>query len=189
MDEENKEELETPENNPGGDANPEAAGEETPKNEEDEEEVLTPEQVADLKKRAKASSQNFERAKKAEAELKLLREQPKDEKLSGSLSTDDVLYLAKADVHEADTQMVVEYSKKMGVSIKEAHGFLRPVLKERAEERATALASQTRTTRTASKVGDSELLSNYNQGKWVPKTDQDFERLAAAEMEAKVKKN
>lgn len=47
----------------------------TQEGEAPEAEALTPEEIAEMKKRAEVSSQNFERAKKAEAEKKVLQEQ------------------------------------------------------------------------------------------------------------------
>lgn len=83
--------------------------------EETEEETLTPEQIADLKNKANVSSQNFERAKKAEEEKKLLQE--KVQELESQLVTteyadpDDVVQTKLAELSaklakiEQDKQM------------------------------------------------------------------------------------
>lgn len=69
---------------------------------EPEEETLTPEQIADLKNRANVSSQNFERAKKAEEDKKLLQE--KVQELESQLVTteyadpDDVVQTKLAEL-------------------------------------------------------------------------------------------
>jgi hypothetical protein len=67
------------------DTQPEAQEEETP-----EVEALSPEEIAELRKRADVSSQNYERAKKAEAEKKELQRQLEEAQLnSDSFTTDD----------------------------------------------------------------------------------------------------
>jgi hypothetical protein len=59
------------------------------------------------------------------------------------LSIGDTLYLAKTDIHEEDVQDVLNYAMKMGVSVKDAYAFYKPILKERQEVRQTAIATQT----------------------------------------------
>lgn len=68
-----------------------------------EEKPLTPEEIADLKKKAEVSSQNFERAKKAEEEAKKLKQRLEEE---GSSDTDyeDVEQL-KTKISEIEGQL------------------------------------------------------------------------------------
>lgn len=101
----------------------------------------------------------------------------------GGLSQKDVIYLAKADIHEEDIDEVVELAKLKKVSVAEAHKFMAPILKERQEERQTALATQSRGgNRGTSKETPEVLISKAIRGEEV-----DPEKLAAARMAQKLK--
>lgn len=144
---------------------------------------MTAEQIADLQKKAEASSQNFERAKKAEAELKEARAklEVKAPSNQDGLSTKDVVYLAKADIHADDVDDVLTYAKKMGVSVSEAHKFFKPILSERAEERKTASASHTKGgARGNSKVSGEELLRKAETTGEVPETAEGMQSVFEA---------
>lgn len=152
-------------------------------------EEYTPEQIADFKKKAEVSSQNFERLKKAEADLKEAREKlksaPTSENKEEALSTKDVLYLAKADVHEDDVNEVLEWSKFKKVSIAEAHKQLKATLQVRAEERKSAeTANVSNVRRGPTKVTAETLLDNAKAGK-LPENDDDIARLVDARIRAK----
>ena len=168
----------TPEADPtaqeGGDGTPKAGDE------------LTPEQVADLKKRASASSQNFERLKKAEEELKKLKEEKKQTppvSQDKRLSDEDIIYISKVDIHQDDLSDVREYAEKYGKTIKEAHGFLTPILEKRAEERRSAEASNTaRSPRGTATPKGSDLLAQAAKGQ-LPSEDDDAGIRALVEAE------
>jgi hypothetical protein len=140
----------------------------------EEVETLSPEEIADLKKKAEASSKNFERLKKAEAELKEAREKLKSSSTqTDALSTKEMLYLAKADIDAADVEEVLAYSRKMGVDITQAHKFYKPILAERAEERKTAAATLTRgPARGASKVNGADILAKMERTGELPDSDE-----------------
>lgn len=156
---------------------------ETPETPEVEEE-LSPEQIVDLKKKAEVSSQNFERAKKAEAELKKLRDKPADAAPSSSteLTFKDALAISKADVHEDDVDEVADYAKLKGISISKAlqSDVVKAILADKTEKRNTAAATNvTNTRRGPQKITDEALLESARGGK-LPEGDSDIERLVAA---------
>jgi hypothetical protein len=154
-----------------------------------EQEELSPEQIADLKKKADASSQNYERLKKADAELKELRAKLKDTgapvSQSQALSNKDVLYLAKSDVHEDDIDEVLEWAKFKNISVADAHKSLKPALEIKAEQRKTAEAANISAVRRGpTKASEETLLDNARAGK-LPDTEAEIERLIRAKQKAK----
>ena len=155
--------------------------EETEQNDE-----LSADAIAELKAKAEVSSQNFERAKKAEEELKALKlKAPSKE---NGLDNKDILYLAKADIHEDDMDEVLEYAKFKKLPVKEAHKLLEDMLSVRSEQRKTAQASNTGASqRGASKVDGSTLIQNASKGR-LPEDDAGIEALVAAEMAQKTQK-
>lgn len=120
------------------------------------------------------------RAEKAE---KGSKEKPEPKSETG-LSQKDVIYLAKADIDEQDLDDVIEYANLKKIPVSEAHKFMNPILKERAEERKTAQATVVKTgNRGASKNTPESILADVRSGKEV-----DPEVLAKARMELKLKK-
>lgn len=107
----------------------------------------------------------------------------KEPEAQTGLSTKDTIYIAKADIHEDDIEEVLELAQLKKVSVKEAHDFMRPILKERQEERKTAQATQVRGgTRGTSKDTHEAILAKADKGE-----DVDAEKLAAARMQRKLK--
>lgn len=134
----------------------------------------------------------FERAKKAEAELKALKAKPQQtaapvEKQTG-LSTKDTLAFIDAKVtNEEDVDFVAEYAAFKKISIPEA--LKSPVviteLKTNAEQRTTAQATNTGSSRRgSSKPTGEQILNAAAQGKFSDDTDE----LAQARIDAKKKK-
>lgn len=144
-------------------------------------ETLTAEEIAELRsKAAKAdeleakNKQLFERAKKAET----TRAEPQAP--SESLSTKDVVYLAKADLHNDDVDEVLELAKLKGISVSKAHEYLKPILDVRAEQRTSASAANVSNVRRGpSKVTDEVLVSKASKGE-LPDDDEGIERLISA---------
>lgn len=98
------------------------------------------------------------------------------------LSQKDVIYLAKASINDDDIDEVTNYASKMGVSVKEAHEFLKPVLQVRNEERKTAEATNTsKQTRGTGKVSPESILDKARKGQ-ISEDDKDIEALVEAEM-------
>lgn len=138
--------------------------------------------IEDLKKRAEASSQNFERAKKAEDELKKLKSEKPEEVSRDGLSNKDVIFLAKADIHEDDMDEVLDWAKFKKVPVSEAYKQLKTTLNVREEERKSAAASNTSNARRGSSHATGEsLLSQAKAGK-IPESDEDIQSLIKAKM-------
>lgn len=128
----------------------------------------------------------FERAKKAEAEVRRLRERLKEpppkpqveQKKPDELTPKDLYALMEAKVPQADIDEVIKASKLLGKSISEAlqDGFVKARLKDLAEQRQTANATNTTgSKRTTTKITDDVLVEQARQGK-----DVDPEALATA---------
>lgn len=148
----------------------------------------TPEEIAELEKRASQSSQNFERAKAAEAELKKFRAQA-PAATPEVLSTADTIFLAKTDIHEEDLDEVLERSKSRKISVKEAYQQLKPLLDSRAEERRSAAAAHTRGGRSApSETKPSDLLRKAEESGEVPDSETGMKSVAQARLDRKRKK-
>lgn len=110
------------------------------------------------------------------AEGKLTGEK-KPAEAKGDLPSEDIIYLSKADIHEDDIKEVVNYAKKMGLGVKEAHAFYKPILKERAEMRKTAEVSNTGTSRrSTSKPSDADLLKKAQEGE-LPEDPDEIARI------------
>ncbi len=95
------------------------------------------------------------------------------------LPSKDIIYLAKADIHEEDLPDILDYSKKMGVDVSKAHDHYKPILEVRAEQRKSASVSNTTTTRqTKTKVDGDVLLKNlHDKGEIPDKGSKDAEEL------------
>lgn len=125
--------------------------------------------------KAEELAKNYKiRAEKAEGVAKKAIPEPKTE----GLNVTDVLYLSKAnDLHQDDVPEVLEYAKKMGVSVQKAHEHYKPILVVRMEERKTAEVSNAGGGRSSTKkTSEAELLANAHQN-IVPDSDAEIDRL------------
>lgn len=147
-------------------------------------ETLTPEEIADLKKKAGVSSQNFERAKKAEADLKEARKQLEGTVQSkDTLSTMDVLALAKAGIEDDDMDLVTKFAKLQEMTVKDAlkDTTLKAILDTKAEERRTAATAHTKGgARGTSKVTGEDLLRKAETTGEVPTSTEGMQALFIA---------
>lgn len=128
----------------------------------------------------------YERAKKAEAEAKKLKQQPKESepKTDSNLSLKDIRALQ--DVHEDDLEEVMNYAKFKGISIADAKkdSVVRTLLKNKEEERKTAEATSTgKTKRGVSSLSDEQVVEAAYSGKEI-----DPARLAEAQLALRRKK-
>ena len=152
--------------------------------------TLSEEEITELKKKADLADNYKTRAEKAETKLKKSskpkEEAPKVETPKGGLSDEDLIYVAKSDIHDEDLSEVREYAEKHEVSIREAHKYLKPVLDVKTQERKTAEATQTKGgKRGASNISGEAMLKEASQDNMVPEDDKGIEALVAAEMAAK----
>jgi len=139
--------------------------------------------LAERLEKAETLANNYKiRAEKAERLAKSAKTvtTPKQTPTAGELSQRDWLYLAKADVHDEDLNEVTNYASKNGITVKEAHEYLKPILAVNAEQRNTANASNTGSSKRGSgKVSDETLLGNASKGT-LPDNDADLQRLINA---------
>lgn len=149
--------------------------------EETVEEVNSEESSEELKaKLAKAEelANNYKtRAEKAEAKAK--EPKPKQD----GLSTSDVIFLAKTDIHEDNLDEVIEWAKFKKIPVSEAYKQLKPKLDVEAEIRRTQQATQTKgSPRGANKVSGEELLSQAQRTGEVPDDAEGMQALFNARL-------
>jgi len=168
---------------------------------DEERNSLTPEEIetfktsiteneAKLAEERKAKDEELAKAKELAENYKIRAEKAekgKKEEKTSELSTKDILYLAKADIHEDDMNDVLEWAKFKNISVQEAHKQLKGTLDVRAEERKTAAASNTGTSRPGTQVSGESLLEKAKEGQ-LPEKDEDIDKLVEARMQAKLKK-
>jgi hypothetical protein len=145
----------------------------------------------DRDERLKALEKENQTLKIQKAKLKEKQGQVKEEvKTDSSLSNTDLYALIKNNVEEEDISEVVDYAKLKKVSVQDAlkSNFIKTYLKERAEERNVATASNTGTAkRSSAKTPDDVLLKNLQNKGELPESEDDMKRLIEAELQAKRK--
>lgn len=154
----------------------------------------------DLETLQEKNKKLFERAKKAEAEAKLLkaerlkaeeRAKVKPEPSSNvSVSIKDQIAIVNAKIHEDDVEDVMEYAKFKNIPIAEAlkSNVVMATLKDKAEQRRTAEVTNTSgSKRVNAKVTDDALLAKADKGD-LPESEDDIERLIDARISGRIKK-
>jgi hypothetical protein len=126
-------------------------------------------------KKAKELADNYK--KRAEKAEKKAKEAPAP---VGNVSQSDILYLAKADIHEDDIGYVTEYAQKFGISIKEAHAQTSPILAQRKEERTTAQVTSTKSARGIKTRTGEDYLEKAEQTGEIPTDDKGMQALILA---------
>lgn len=99
-------------------------------------------------------------------------------------STKDLVALMNAKVSEEDIGEVEEFARFKKISIAEAlkSTTVQSILRDKAEQRKTAEATNTGSSRrSTSKVSDEFLVSNARSGK-LPENEEDIQRLIRAKM-------
>ena len=149
----------------------------------------------DLEEQVEESDEDAEALKKKIATLEAQKEhwrkkanEKKDEATpkEGSVASRDLIALMNAKVHEDDISEVEDYAKYRGISIADAlkSSVVKTLLSERAEQRNTALATNTSKARpSSSRLSDDVILKNASQGKI-----DDVEALVNARFNAKKNK-
>lgn len=130
------------------------------------------EQLRDRLKKAEELAHNQKvRAEKAESKLKKGGDPKREEKAIPSkdaegLSNSDMFALVKANIAEEDIDEVRDYANLKKISISEAlrASFVQGLLAEKAEQRRTAEATNTGTSRRASTKTTEQLLSDAEGG-------------------------
>lgn len=164
--------------------------------EEHKEDVVTEEDTATDDEKAKAleiAENQKKRAEKAEREAKELKAKLKE--LEGTtapsqtttLSEKDRLALYEAKVTTDDLDEVLEFAAFKKVSVTEAlkNTTLRSLLSERAEERKTAAATQTRSARGSKQTTGQDLLDKARSTGQIPDDDAQIQAMAQARLAAR----
>lgn len=169
LDEEELDEEEDEEEIEGEEEDEEDEGDE--EDDEDDDENLSEEELrAKLKKQKQIAKNQKIRAEKAESKLK--KNAPPSSKKSSTkkqaeLSTADVFTLVKAGVHEDDTEEIRDYASLKKMTIKEAlkTSFIKTLLAEKEEERKTAEAAHTGSSRRSTgRKSSSQILTDAAEG-------------------------
>lgn len=160
------------------------------------EEVTTPEEETEtVESLTDKNKKLYARAKKAEGFVEVNGEWVKKPKAQtetttvvpsqDGLSTKDVLFLAKADIHEDDMDEVLEWAKFKKVPVSEAYKQLKGVLEVKNEQRKTsATANISNARRSNSKVSDDTLIEKANKGD-LPESQDDIDRLMKAKLKTR----
>lgn len=104
-----------------------------------------------------------------------------------NLSSKDLIALAKAEIADEDLDEVLDYAAYKKIPVHEAlkSEVIKSTLGLRAEQRATAVATNASGGRRSSgRVTDDQLLSLASQGK-LPENDEDISRLMALRIKRK----
>ena len=150
-----------------------------------DEAVETEEQEVDWEARAKKAEElanNYKiRAEKAEKTAKSKQEEVATPNGATESNTTDTIAMLRAGVPEEDEQVVIKAAKSLGVTVKEAlqDDVVKEILKRKAEERKTQMATHTgETVRSRGTLSDEALLQKARNGE-LPESDTDMKRLAS----------
>jgi len=118
-------------------------------------------------------------------DTKIVREEVKQD----GLSQIDLIAIMRANVDEEDIQEIVDYAKLKNIPVSQAlkTSVVKTILSEKAEERKTALATNTGKSKVSpSRASDESLLDKASKGE-LPEKDEDIQRLVKARIDAKRK--
>ena len=160
--------------------NEEETVEEFDDSQEEEIEETTPEEPEE----SESSEEIIARLEKENKTLKIQKAKarekaPATKTIDGEIPQSDLIAILKADVSQEDIPEVIDYAKLKGISVAKAleTGVVKAILKESAEKRKVANATNTGKARpSSSKLSDTELLSNSKKG-LLPESDIDMQRL------------
>lgn len=167
---------------------PETTEEVTPEVTTETEEVTeeVEESVEELRERlAKAEELANNQKIRAEKAERLAKAKPPTD--VNALASKDLVAIMNAKVPEEDIDEVVEYAKYKKTSVSEVlkDPIMKATLDLRSEERNTASAANTSTSRRGStRIPDDVLISNASRGK-MPENDREIERLMNAKYKQK----
>jgi hypothetical protein len=140
-------------------------------------------ELAERLAKAEELANNYKiRAEKAERFVKSVKTNEYDQQAptAGDLSSKDLFALMEAKVSADDIDEVKEYASLKKISVAEAlkAPIMKSILREKAENRNVANASNVGSSRRgSSKLSDEALLENAKKGK-MPDNDADLLRLA-----------
>jgi len=155
-------------------------------NEESNEGENDSDELAQRLEKAETLANNYKiRAEKAERLARSVRTETTTKQTptaGGELSSKDIYALMGANVPEQDIEKVQEIAKLKGISVSEAIKLplTKQILSDELEQRNTANASNTGSSKRGSgKVSDEILLANASKGT-LPGNDADLQRLINA---------
>ncbi len=107
-----------------------------------------------------------------------------------NLSLKDQLALSQSGVSPDDLDEIVDFAKFKKISLTEAlkSPTMKTILAEKAEERRTAAATQTKGARGVQKPSGEDLLAHAERTGEVPDTDEGMKDLFLARIQRKVRK-
>jgi len=108
---------------------------------------------------------------------------------TNDFSPKDYLALSQAGVPADDLDEVTDFAKYKGISIAEAlkTPYIQTTLKEKAEERKTADATNTGGGRRGqTKTSGKELLKKFESSSELPETDEEIEKLVELQLKQKI---
>lgn len=146
------------------------------------------------KDRFKAVQKKVELKKQIESGKPVGKQDPEGTKEpvgdESTLSVKDSAVLLENKIPTDDWDEVVEYAKFKGIDVKEAinNPVVKSTLKEKAEERASAGAVNTKNKkRGGSKTDGDKIWAKASKGQW-PEKDEEVQAVVDAQFEAKKKK-
>lgn len=119
-----------------------------------------------------------------------LKKQESGKTQEGGLSEYDMLALKNSNITEKDDlDTLKEYAKKLNLSIAEAleDKYVQTVLSDKAEERRTARATETRSPRGIAKTTGEDFLRKAERDGELPTTDAELRAMLEARLERKRK--
>jgi len=148
----------------------------------EEEEVEEDDELIAL--REKAAKVDELEAKNKKLYKRLKDEEEKEKQVVGGMSAKDFIALNDAKVTAEDFDEVQSFADWKNISITEALADkrLRTILKDNAEERRTAQATETKSPRGVAKSSNEEVLLKAERTGEVPTTDEGVRALAEARM-------
>lgn len=150
----------------------------------------TPDLAAELEKERQARIKAEEiatnqkiRAEKAESQLKHATPQTPSQ---DGLSSKDVLFLSRVDIHADDLDDILAQARVHG-GVQKAYDFMKPILDLRGEQRKTAAATQIKGASRPTPQDASSLLEKAAQGE-LPEGDDEIAKLTEARMQNRLKR-
>lgn len=111
------------------------------------------------------------------------------QKIDSNLSTSDILFLSKVELHEEDMPEVIEWAKFKKIDVKSAYNQLKPTLDIKNEQRKTANVTMTgKTQRGVSKITGEDLLAKAETTGEVPDDTEGLNKLFMARQARKFKR-
>lgn len=146
-------------------------------------ETLSVEELKTLREKASRADELEEKNKKLYARVKKDGQKEVKQEVDSSITAKDVLLLSSAGyTHPEDVETIERWAKLNGVGIKDvlSDKTLKIVLSTQQEERATALATQSKGgARGVASPSTEAILANAQAGKL---SEEDTDKLAAARM-------